>query len=248
MNQLIFKKWTVHIERKAFRRSISMTLAVDKPIRVRTNLLCSNQKILQFLSEKESWIKKNLLQFEKIKSQSPALVFTDGAQFPFLGQQMILKTVITLGQKDFFSVYEDQLLWHRAQDSIHNLELDAKALVQTKKSFFAAYQRYAINELQKRAVDWSVKMNSMPSQLKFNQPKSRWGSCSSKGVINLNWKLIVFRHEIIDYVIIHELSHLTHMNHSKAFWKLVAEHCPDYKKLRTELRQNFYTPKFLDLK
>ncbi len=249
-----FKNWTVQIEREAFRRSISMTVAVDKPIRVRTNLLCSNQKILEFLNEKEKWIQKNLSQFEKIKQQSPVLSFEDGAQFPFMGRDVILKKVITLGAKDFFSIFEDQLLWHTQKISFDSLSSQSGDFLSSnlsslkiQKTFVQAYQRYAISELQKRVQWWSVKMNLKPSNVKFNQPKSRWGSCSSQGVINLNWKLIVFKPEIIDYVIVHELSHLKHMNHSPSFWGLVAEFCPDYKILRTDLRKNFYTPKFLDL-
>lgn len=66
--------------------------------------------------------------------------------------------------------------------------------------------------------------------------RTRWGSCSSKANLSFNYKLMKYREEVIDYVIIHELCHLKEMNHSKRFWDLVEEFCPDFKSLKKELR------------
>ena len=62
--------------------------------------------------------------------------------------------------------------------------------------------------------------------------KTRWGSCSPSGTLSLNWKLLMAPEPVIDYVIIHELAHLRHMNHSRKFWELVAKYCPNWKKHR----------------
>jgi hypothetical protein len=67
--------------------------------------------------------------------------------------------------------------------------------------------------------------------------KTRWGSCSVRKNLSFNYKLMQYREDIIDYVIIHELCHLREMNHSKRFWLLVAEICPDYKSLKKELKK-----------
>jgi predicted metal-dependent hydrolase len=66
--------------------------------------------------------------------------------------------------------------------------------------------------------------------------RTRWGSCSGKANLSFNYKLMKYREEVIDYVIIHELCHLKEMNHSKRFWALVEGFCPDFKSLKKELK------------
>ncbi len=69
--------------------------------------------------------------------------------------------------------------------------------------------------------------------------KSCWGSCSQNGNLNFNYKLVFLPPHLADYVIVHELCHLAHLNHSPAFWARVAEVCPDFSKHRNELRRTF---------
>ncbi|MBP5493190.1 MAG: M48 family metallopeptidase [Clostridiales bacterium] len=76
-----------------------------------------------------------------------------------------------------------------------------------------------------------------PSRIFVRNMSSRWGSCSSKGNISLNVYLLDVEPELFEYVLIHELSHLYHMNHSRAFWAQVARYCPDYKACRAALRK-----------
>ncbi len=76
---------------------------------------------------------------------------------------------------------------------------------------------------------YSNKMNLFPKEIKFRKNKSRWGSCSYDNVINLNTNLMKLPFSCIDYVVIHELAHIKHKNHSKHFWDFVALFCPNYK-------------------
>ena len=80
-------------------------------------------------------------------------------------------------------------------------------------------------------------MNVHFNRVRIKNVKTIWGSCSSKKNLNFNFKLSFLPEALIDYVFVHELAHLKHMNHSKAFWSEVEKQIPDYKKRREELKR-----------
>lgn len=76
------------------------------------------------------------------------------------------------------------------------------------------------------------------NQIHIRDQKTRWGSCSSLRNLNFNWRLIMAPPEVLDYVVVHELCHLTHMNHSREFWEMVGSVMPDYRERKRWLRDN----------
>lgn len=75
-------------------------------------------------------------------------------------------------------------------------------------------------------------------RLSVRNQRTRWGSCSSRRTISLNWRLVMAPPEVLDYLCVHELAHLSHMDHSAKFWSLVEQHCPDYRVHERWLREN----------
>lgn len=92
--------------------------------------------------------------------------------------------------------------------------------------------------LPKRTFELSNTTGLKFKRILVKDTKSRWGSCSSKGTISLNWRLVMAPSQVIDYVIIHELAHTLQMNHGKEFWKIVEKYQPNWKVHRTWLRKN----------
>lgn len=102
------------------------------------------------------------------------------------------------------------------------------------------YKKIAIEILRGRVEYFSNLMQVSPKNLRLSNAKGCWGSCNSAGLISLNWRLIMLPHDIIDYVVVHELSHLLQMNHSNLFWQVVKSVLPDFSIRRKNLKKGDY--------
>ena len=121
----------------------------------------------------------------------------------------------------------------------HENEIHIYFPADCKESAYDIYTKFlklnARKYLPQRCGELAKKFGFTVNKVSVRGQKSRWGSCSRRANISLNFKLLQFRPEMIDYVIMHELCHLRHPNHSKAFWNEVAKHIPHYKSLDKEL-------------
>ena len=98
--------------------------------------------------------------------------------------------------------------------------------------------------LRTKTETYSKVIGVNPTEIRVKQYKSRWGSCNSKGVISYNWRIIMSPESIVDYLVIHELCHMIHANHSTDYWNLVGMVLPDYKSRRDWLKRNGRTLKW----
>lgn len=94
-----------------------------------------------------------------------------------------------------------------------------------------------IKKFSDRTAYFASIMGVTYGRITIRNQKTRWGSCSSRGNLNFNYQLYYLPDELMDYVIVHELSHRRHMNHSPEFWREVEKYCPDYAKYRAELKK-----------
>lgn len=101
----------------------------------------------------------------------------------------------------------------------------------------AAYIRAAKELLPQRVAYWSERMGLKPAQVRITSAQRRFGSCGANGHVCFSWRLMQYPMEAIDYVVVHELAHLKHMNHSPDFHALVAQHLPDHKARRALLKR-----------
>ena len=107
---------------------------------------------------------------------------------------------------------------------------------------------YKLATIEKRAQgvlaeitrDWAARMEVKPLDIKTTKARTLWGSCTGRDVIRLNWRLLLVPAECREYVVVHELAHIRHKNHSREFWSMVETHCPEYKNLRQKLQD--YAP------
>jgi predicted metal-dependent hydrolase len=243
----LFAQWPVEVHRRPFRRSVSIYLYPSKPIKVVANHKTSQKLIVDFLLSKKNWIEKTFAKFEEIGERFPEKKIKMSEDFPFLGKHRKLKIVITLNKKPFVSMTDENLLLHIPRnDWSANTPLDEHA--GALKELREFYKREAVKHISERVKHWSEQMQLFPSQVKFREQRTRWGSCSSKKIVNLNWRLIVFAPEIVDYVIVHELAHLQHMNHSSSFWNLVEKYIENFQDQVRTLKESQNMVEFLSEK
>lgn len=241
--EFLFRQWPVIVQRKAGRRSLSISLTPDQKIIVKASLSLKSAEILKFLEMKSNWIEKNMLRFSEISKKYPSKSLRQGEKFPFMGQELELRIVPTPLKAVFFSRTELFLQIHLPVSIWKTLSEEElqKYYLQLKDY----YKKEAQKLITERIQIWSFQTGLHPKQVRFKNQNTRWGSCSANKVININWRLIAAPLDILDYVLVHELCHLQYMNHSDDFWNLVEKNFPDYKKSEKWLNQNHHSLDFL---
>lgn len=107
-----------------------------------------------------------------------------------------------------------------------------------KNALEKRYKEAAREYIPKRVTYYQAITGGNYSRISIRNQKTRWGSCSAKGTLSFNWRLMLAPPSILDYVVVHELCHLTHMNHSPAFWQAVEKAFPDYRNARKWLKDH----------
>ena len=167
----------------------------------------------------------------------------------------ILKNdLIQIKANIYFTIYDAKELINRKKDWIENsINKMLKKSINDDEFLFLGevkkLEEYKIknidifykNEIKKilplKVEEYSKKMNLYPTSISYRKNKRTWGSCNYKNGLNFNILLMKFPIEVMEYVIIHELAHIKHKNHSRDFWNLVAVYCPNYKEIEKQFKK-----------
>lgn len=177
-------------------------------------------QIEAFLQKSMMWLCTYFPQPKTYKS------FTHDITFPFLGHDLTIQHHAARSS----GILKEENILH----VMCPLEDTQQLVLRWIKAQTTTYFR-KIYEVQAPILDVT------PTHIRLSDPKTRWGSCNSKGVISFSWRLALAPRDVSFYVAIHELCHLKEMNHSKAFWKLVESLCPDYQLYRQWLKQKGFS-------
>ena len=136
----------------------------------------------------------------------------------------------------------EQFIVKKSQWIINKLEyfknISGQVIVKNTKKDFEEYKSKALTLVQKRINYFNEVYGFEFNRINIKNQKTRWGSCSKKGNLNFNYKVVLLPEHVADYIVVHELCHLKEFNHSRKFWNLVAETIPDYSGIRNELKNN----------
>ncbi|WP_456433893.1 M48 family metallopeptidase [Nitratifractor sp.] len=192
-------------------------------VEVRCNPSVSLGTIERFLLGKSPWIRRKLRQ--KHPEHDPA------ESFPWDGRLIPLEFAQKIHRKTFRFDYDPRN--NRAVLSGPMFPDSAKI----RELYETHYRRHAAEILGPTVEYWSRITGLVPSRVGYRKARSRWGSCNAQNALSLNTRLLICPAEIRDYVIVHELCHIRHKNHSKDFWDLVGRYLPDWKERRKRLRE-----------
>lgn len=176
-------------------------------------------------ADAEKFLKKNIDWVEK-KLKSANHPRDTHNHFHFLGKPFSIKTTVTPKGQSSYKITGDSL----------EISHPEPARINYSKLFDLIYKIEGKKILPIITNEIASEFGFTPNRITVRGQSSRWGSCSRKGNINLNFRMMKFRREIINYIIIHELCHLRHFDHSKAFWTEVSKHSPNYKLLKKEIK------------
>jgi len=188
---------------------------------------CSITQIPGLLEAKKSWILNNLARYSQLQLPAAGKALESGDTIPYLGRDLEVVTRQNQGNAASVKLERNRLIVGLGS---RNGRL---ALVLEQW-----YRMQAAQVIRERADKLSAQCGLSFNRLVIRGQKSRWGSCSRKGNLSFNWKLMMAPEPVIDYVIIHELLHLKEMSHTKRFWQLVAEHCPQWREHRKWLKDH----------
>ncbi|MBA6390195.1 M48 family metallopeptidase [Colwellia sp. BRX10-3] len=186
------------------------------------------QSKLQWLQQKVAEQKENLVlnptftqQLSSENTHNKPSVYIDGLPH---------NIIIEFGKKNVIQNKIEQSLTVVLNPRYKSNELHSEVIITKVKSQIEGWFKERVEDyIEQHLVAFSQQMSLHASSFKVRKYKARWGSCNSRGELSFNYLLKMLPAWVIDYVIIHELCHLEHMNHSTSFWQLVAAHCPEYQ-------------------
>lgn len=195
----------------------------------------SERYLHAFVAEQHDWIRATQKRLQQKAESTPSLApvnYGDGAQIPYQGRHLSLTLKAGSLKRTRILLSGDQLAAY-----IPSLQKeDSAGLVKAAIEAWMKQQArsLAVQQIERHAPKYQL----WPRSLRIKTQKSRWGSCGPQNDINLNWLLALAPPDIMEYVVVHELCHIRHKNHSGDFWGLVEAHLPNYQQKRRWLKQH----------
>ncbi len=188
----------------------------------------TQKKIEQLLLKKSSWINHAREKIQRKKGRP--LDFSCDTEVYYMGKVYPLTLVRHSKRRTQLAFDGDafRLFYHTYDEKLFQAHLDR------------FYKTEAQKHIPGHVAFWTEKMSLVPTNVRFRKTKRQWGSCSGKNVLSFNTMMMKLPHDVIQYIIVHELAHIKHKHHQKAFWQMVEEYLPDYREQVAELK-NYMT-------
>jgi len=177
-------------------------------------------EIDKFVASKQKWLTDKLSQSEERVNLRENFSLTYGDTVTYRGKRYKITESSRVG-------VSDNCFYVRAGLPSEQIKADCVKI----------YRILAECDLAEKVRDYAAIMGVTPTAVRINGANTRWGSCSAKKSLNFSWRLIMADDGVIDYVVVHELAHISEMNHSARFWAIVESVLPDYRERQKRLKE-----------
>jgi len=217
--------------RRPRRRTASISVKCNNAVVVVVPSNLPRKNIEMIVHSKARWIRRKLHFNSEVREKHRPKEYVSGEAFAYLGRNYRLKVIEGEArpaalQQGRIQVYVP----HGTSGGFREQHII--------KQLTAWYQERAMKRLQEKTARYAGQLGVTPSKVSIKAYISRWGSCHRDGRIYFNWRIIMAPHSVVDYVVVHELCHLIHHNHSRDYWRLVESVMPDFREAKAWLKVN----------
>ena len=214
-------KYTV---KRSKRKTLSIYIERDGSVSVLAPENNTDEEIETIVEQKSYKIFKHLAEREELNATRTYREIANGESFLYLGRNYRLQLV------------KDQDVPLKLKDG--HLYLLKSLKDEAQEVFKTFYREKALPRITSRVDYYKGHLGVKPGEIRIMELQNRWASCSRKGDLNFHWKCLMAPLTVLDYIIVHEMAHLIHENHSEAFWNVVDKILPDYRERKSWLKFN----------
>jgi len=214
----------ITIEKTDRRKTVSIFIERNGSVKVLVPATASDEKVEAAVKSKEYQIFSKIAKWKELNQGRVNREFVNGQSFLYLGRNYRLKLI------------ENQDVALKISGGFFHL--DKKYLAKADKVFKDFYRKKALTKIQERLKLIEEKFNQKPTAIKVLELQNRWASWTPKNGLNFHWKCIMAPVSVLDYIIIHEMVHLKHPNHSTDFWNELDKKMPDFREHENWLKSN----------
>ncbi len=220
------------VERGRRQKTVAIRVDAVGGVRVRAPEGTPIAKLDEIVHRKARWIIERTRDHEDLPPPPSPREFRSGETFRYLGRQYRLKRERSNAREANVRVVMGHLI---VPVPAQLAAPDATDIARAR--LVAWYRERADSRIPDRVATWAKKLSLHPASVQIRDQQKRWGSADARGNVRLNWRIVQAPTRLIDYVIVHELVHLTHPNHTRDFWAALGQAMPDYEARREALRR-----------
>lgn len=217
------------IQRSKRRATVSIAVVPEEGLVVTAPEQASTRRLDELVHRKGAWIVRRLRHQSELPAALPEREFISGESFKYLGRQYRLQ--VRAGEP------LGQVRLHGSYLGMHLETTASKRSPSARQALVEWYRAKARDYLPKRAAPWAKKLGLSAPRIVVAEPPKRWGSTTKTGTVRINWRILQCPATLVDYVLAHELVHLIHEDHSRAFWATLGRIMPDYEDRKKRLRE-----------